>query len=46
MGETLAAKKWTRKIVLVTDAQTETDWSGWKDQRDKMRADNVTLEVV
>ncbi|POW01450.1 hypothetical protein PSTT_12536, partial [Puccinia striiformis] len=46
MGETLTNKKWTRKIVIVTDGDTETDWNGWKDQREKMRMDQVTLNVV
>jgi len=46
MGETLAAKKWTRKLLIVTDGRTETDWNGWKEQRDKMRIDGVTLDVV
>ncbi|KNZ47972.1 hypothetical protein VP01_5g9 [Puccinia sorghi] len=46
MGETLAAKKWTRKLLIVTDGRTQTDWNGWKDQRDKMRMDGVTLDVV
>lgn len=46
MGETIGAKKWCRKLVVVTDAQTETDWNGWKDQRNQMRLDDVKLTVV
>ncbi|WAR60655.1 hypothetical protein PtB15_9B594 [Puccinia triticina] len=46
MGATLGAKKWTRKLVLVTDAQTETDWNGWKEQRDQMKLDDVRLNVI
>jgi hypothetical protein len=46
MGETLAAKKWARKLVVVTDGRTETDWNGWKEQMEKMRIDEVTLNVM
>ncbi|PLW49764.1 hypothetical protein PCASD_01627 [Puccinia coronata f. sp. avenae] len=46
MGETLAAKKWARKLVVVTDGRTETDWNGWKEQMEKMRIDEVTLNVI
>lgn len=46
MGETLGSKKWTRKLVIVTDAETSTDWNGWKEQRNKMRADGVVVSVV
>jgi len=46
MGETLAAKKCTRKLLKLTDERAETVWNGWKDQKDKMRIDGVTLDVV
>ncbi|PLW57935.1 hypothetical protein PCANC_01023 [Puccinia coronata f. sp. avenae] len=40
------AKKWARKLVVVTDGRTETDWNGWKEQMEKMRIDEVTLNVI
>ncbi|KAI8448775.1 SPOC like C-terminal domain-containing protein, partial [Phakopsora pachyrhizi] len=46
IGETLGNKRWTRKVVLITDAMCKTDWSGIKDERSRMRNDDVELMVV
>ncbi|KAG0145225.1 hypothetical protein CROQUDRAFT_46048 [Cronartium quercuum f. sp. fusiforme G11] len=46
LGESLGKKKWTRKIVMITDAASETIWKGSKSQRDRMEKDDIELTVV